>query len=220
MTKIKIGSLGKRRDITMRGYMLAGMLMTVLTPQAAFAQIDTAFRGFRIEGDVGGDRFKAEGDKNSKLGYGGSAGFDGVIDNKIVVGVEGSYWRPNKGTSDCTGLDGGALCQASLHELGAAVRVGYLITPALLVFGKGGYVNDTQRNSFLSNSGLYYVNGNIVGPGYSASHHTSTDGYQAGGGAEFSLTPMFYISGQYVYSRYDDHTSRMRAMGGVGIRFK
>jgi outer membrane immunogenic protein len=178
------------------------------------------FRGFRLEGNIGGDRFKAEGDRNSKLGYGGAAGFDGVIDDKIVVGVEGSYWMPKGDSTDCATVSGGALCQRSSHEIGAAVRVGYLVTPALLVFGKGGYVNDTQRNSFLSSSGLYYVNGNIVGPGYSAKDHYSTDGYQVGGGVEYSLTKMVYVSGQYVYSRYDDHTSRQRALFGAGIRFK
>jgi outer membrane immunogenic protein len=204
----------------MRRYVIGGLLVAMLIPQAAFAQMTTDFRGFRLEGDVGGDRVKAEGDKNSKFGYGGTAGFDGVIDGQIVVGVEGSYWRPNKGNADCTVFGGGTLCQQSLHELGAAVRVGYLVTPALMVFGKGGYVNDTQRNSFLSTSGLYYVNGNIVGPGYSARNRYSTDGYQAGGGVEFSLTKMFYVSGQYVYSRYDDHTSRQRAMFGAGVRFK
>ena len=204
----------------MRGYVIAGLMAGVLIPQTVSAQTDTSFRGFRIEGNVGGDRFKAEGTKDTKLGYGGTAGFDGTIADKIVVGVEGSYWRPNNGTTDCTSLNGGALCQRSSHELGAAVRVGYLVTPALMVFGKGGYVNDTQRNSFLSTSGLYYVNGSVVGPGYSAKDTYSTDGYQVGGGVEFSLTRMFYVSGQYVYSRYDDHTSRQRALAGVGIRFK
>ncbi len=204
----------------MRRSVIAGLFTALLTPQFATAQIETSFRGFRLEGNVGGDRFKAEGDKNTKFGYGGTFGFDGMIGSKIVVGAEGSYWRPNKGTSDCTSLNGGALCQQSSHELGAAIRVGYLLTPSLMVFGKGGYVNDKQRNSFLSSTGLYYVNGNIVGPGFSATDHYSTDGYQAGGGVEYSLTPMFYVNGQYVYSRYDDHTSRQRAMFGAGIRFK
>ncbi|USI73443.1 outer membrane protein [Sphingomonas morindae] len=203
----------------MRGIFIAGLFSTLLIPAAADAQL-ARFRGFRIEGNIGADRFKAEGDKNTKLGYGGAAGFDGVLADKIVVGVEGSYWRPNKGTRDCASFGGGTLCQSSSHELGAAVRVGYLITPALLVFGKGGYVNDTQRNSFAADNGLFYVNGAIVGPGYAARTHGSTDGYQAGGGVEFSLTPMFYVSGQYVYSRYDDHTSRQRALAGVGLRFR
>jgi len=204
----------------MRGHVISFLVTAMLLPQVASAQLVTSFRGFRLEGNVGADRFKAEGDKNTKFGYGGTGGFDGLIGDKIVVGVEGSYWRPNKGTVTCGELNGGALCQASSHELGAAIRVGYLVTPALLVFGKGGYVNDTQRNSFLSGAGLYYVNGNIVGPGYSAVDRYSTDGYQGGGGVEYSVTPMLYVNGQYVYSRYDDHTSRQRAMLGIGIRFK
>jgi outer membrane immunogenic protein len=205
----------------MRGYILAGLTAAMLAPPPVLAQDMTAsFRGFRLEGDIGGDRFKAEGDHESKFGYGGTAGFDGLIDDRIVVGVEGSYWRPNGGSDACTGAGGGILCQQSYRELGAAIRAGYLVTPKILIFGKGGYVSNLQKNSFGASSGFYYVNGNIVGPGYSASRRYSTDGYQAGGGVEYSLTTMVYVSGQYVYSRYDDHTSRQRAMFGAGIRFK
>ena len=205
----------------MRGFIVAGLFTAMLASQPVLAQsMDTSFRGFRLEGDVGGDRFKAEGDHKTKFGFGGTAGFDGVVADRIVVGAEGSYWRPNHGSDDCTGFGGGVLCQQSFRELGAAVRVGYLVTPKILVFGKGGYVNNLQRNSFVSSTGLFYVNGNIVGPGFSASRRYSTDGYQAGGGVEYSLTDMFYVSGQYVYSRYNDHTSRQRAMFGAGIRFK
>jgi outer membrane immunogenic protein len=204
----------------MRNTLLWGIVAAALVPQSAFAQMDTSFRGFRIEGNIGGDRFKAEGDHRTKLGYGGTAGFDGVIADKIVVGAEGSYWRPKGDSSDCTDFNGGTLCQRSERELGAAVRVGYLLAPALMIFGKGGYVSDRQRNSFFASSGFYVVNGQIVGPGYSARDRYSTDGYQAGGGVEYSLTDMFYVSGQYVYSRYHDHTSRQRAMFGAGIRFK
>jgi outer membrane immunogenic protein len=207
----------------MRLTIIAGLLAATLVPQVAQAQTDptdSSFRGVRIEGDVGGDRFRAENGHHTKLGYGGTFGFDGTIGDKIVIGAEGSYWRPNKGNIDCQASNGGALCQRSSHELGAAVRVGYLVTPALMVFGKGGYANDTQRNTFVATSGLYYVDGNIVGPGYSTSNHYSVDGYQVGGGIEYSLTKMFYVSGQFVYSRYDNHTSRERAMFGAGIRFK
>jgi outer membrane immunogenic protein len=210
----------------MRRIVIAGLIAAAtLVPQIAQAQsdtgtMDTSFRGIRIEGDVGGDRFRAEDGHHDKLGYGATVGFDGVIADRIVIGAEASYWRPNNGNLVCQSSDGGALCQRSSRELGAAVRVGYLVSPRLMVFGKGGYVNDRQRNSFLSSSGLYYVDGNIVGPGFSSTAHYSTDGYQVGGGVELSLTKMFYVSGQFVYSRYDDHTSRQRAMFGAGIRFK
>jgi outer membrane immunogenic protein len=205
----------------MRGYIFAGLTMAALAPHVALAQDMTpSLRGFRIEGNVGGDRFQAEGDHKTKFGYGGSAGFDGLIGDRIVIGVEGSYWRPNGDSAACTAAGSGSLCQQSYRELGAAIRAGYLITPKILIFGKGGYVSNLQKNSFGSSTGFYYVNGNIVGPGYAVSRRYSTDGYQAGGGVEYSLTNMVYISGQYVYSRYDHHTSRQRAMFGAGIRFK
>lgn len=188
--------------------------------QAASAQdlfgTTTSFRGFRIEGNAGGDRFQSEGHHNDKFGYGGTAGFDGQIGDKIVVGAEGSYWRANKWTENNTGgVNGGNIAHKSFEEYGAAVRAGYLFTPNLLVFGKGGWVTNDQRKRFDAPVGetSFY-------------NHTGTDGYQVGGGVEYTL-PSFtgvplpiYVNAQYVYSNYDDHTTRQRLMGGIGIRFK
>jgi outer membrane immunogenic protein len=117
------------------------------------------------------------------------------------------------------------VCHKSFEEYGAAVRAGVLVTPALLVFGKGGYVNNEQRKRFDAPSGLYYVNGQIVGPEQSYNNHVRTDGYQFGGGVEYSLggtaLPLpVTVSAQYVYANYDDHTARQRAMLGIGVRFK
>jgi outer membrane immunogenic protein len=189
-----------------------------LISQAAYAQETTeetpsSFRGVRIEGNIGGDRFQSQGVHNDELGYGGTIGFDGVIGGKIVIGPEGSYWRANNWTENCTpGGGGGTICQKSFEEWGAAVRAGYLVTPRFLVFGKGGYVNNEQRKRFDAPAGQT-----------SFYDHYSADGYQVGGGVEYTVTggklPV-YVNAQYVYSRYDDHTSRQRLMGGIGIRFK
>jgi len=205
-------------------------LVTVAVPASPVAaqDITTEFRGFRIEGNIGGDRFQSLGEHNTKLGYGATAGFDGVIAGKIVVGPEATYWRANNWSENCgSGVNGGSVCSKSFQEYGAAVRVGYLITPNLLVFGKGGYVNNEQRKRFDATSNLFYVNGQIVGPEKSYYNHGRTDGYQVGGGVEYTLgdhmsSPLsgLYVSAQYVFSDYYDHTSRQRAMGGVGIRFK
>ncbi len=203
---------------------LAGL---VAQSQVAPAQMFTSeFRGFRAEGDIGYDRFQSEGTHRNKLGYGATVGFDGVIADKIVIGPEASYWRANDWTENCTsGINGGSVCRTSFEEYGAAVRVGYLITPSLLVFGKGGYVSNEQRKRFDATSNLYYVNGQIVGPETSYYNHGRTDGYQFGGGVEYSLTQLslplpIYVSGQYVYANYNDHTARQRAMLGIGVRFK
>nr|WP_295667889.1 outer membrane beta-barrel protein [Sphingomonas sp.] len=176
----------------------------------------TSFRGIRIEGNVGGDRFQSQGVHNDKLGYGGTIGFDGMIGNRIVIGPEGSYWRADGWTDNNTAVNGGTLSVRSFEEYGVAVRAGVLVTPQLLVFGKGGYVNNEQRSRFtapLAQNSTY--------------QHFGTDGYQVGGGAELSMANHFsgplsglYVSGQYVYSDYHDHTSRQRVMLGVGLRFK
>jgi outer membrane immunogenic protein len=173
------------------------------------------FRGIRIEGNAGGDRFQSQGRHRDKFGYGATVGFDGVIGNKIVVGPEASYWRSNDWTEICAGgTRGGNVCQKSFQEYGAAVRAGYLVTPNFLVYGKGGYVNNEQRKSFNAPAGQT-----------SFYDHYTTDGYQVGGGVEYSLgrdvmkMPLF-VGAQYVFSQYSDHTSRQRVMGSIGFHFK
>ncbi|AOH84501.1 hypothetical protein AWL63_11510 [Sphingomonas panacis] len=175
----------------------------------------STFRGFRVEGNAGGDRFQSQGRHHDKFGYGATVGFDGVIGDKIVVGPEASYWRANNWNENCS-LGGGnsRICEKSFEEYGAAVRAGYLVTPNFLVYGKGGYVNNQQRKRIDAPNGQ-----NIVYDRY------STDGYQVGGGVEYSLgkdvmkMPLF-VGAQYVFSQYNDHTSRQRVMGTIGFHFK
>lgn len=199
----------------------AGLAMSVVSNPVHAQSFTSAFRGIRVEANAGGDRFQSQGEHNDKFGYGGTIGFDGVINDRFVIGAEGTYWRANKWTENCTsGINGGSVCQKSFEEYGAAVRAGYLMTPKLLVFGKGGYVTNDQRKRFDPSGSLFYVNGQIVGPETGYYNHGGTDGYQVGGGAEFSLTDMFYVDGQYVYSNYHDHTARQRVMAGVGVRFR
>ena len=186
-----------------------------LISQAASAQETSSFRGIRVEGNVGGDRFQSQGVHDDNFGYGGTIGFDGVIGGKIVIGAEGSYWRANNWAENCTPAGiGGSICHKSFEEWGAAVRAGYLVSPRLLVFGKGGFVNNEQRKRFDAPAGQA-----------SFYDHFGTDGYQLGGGVEYTLTDTalpvpVYVNAQYVYSQYHDHTSRQRLMAGIGIRFK
>jgi outer membrane immunogenic protein len=172
----------------------------------------TSFRGIRIEANAGGDRFQSQGNHNDKFGYGGTIGFDGQIGERIVIGAEGSYWRANDWNENCSGASGGTVCHKSFDEYGAAVRAGVLATPQLLIFAKGGYVNNEQRKRLDTPTGGYY-------------DHFNTSGYQVGGGVEYSLSGEqtrlpIYANVQYVRSQYNDHTARQRVMAGVGLRFK
>jgi outer membrane immunogenic protein len=195
----------------MRKILILATAAIAAISSAASAQ-ETSFRGFRLEGDVGGDRFQSEGQHNDRLGYGGTIGFDGMIGDKIVVGPEASFWRANKWTENSTVIGGGVDAHKSFEEYGVAVRAGYLIQPRLLVFGKAGYVNNEQRNRFDTPVGNVSYD------------HFRTDGYQVGGGVEYTVTDIstmpVYVNAQYVYSNYTDHTSRQRVMAGIGIRFK
>jgi len=203
---------------------LAAVVAAGFAAQPAFAQDasadtetvaanGTSFRGLRVEGNFGGDRFQSEGDHNDKFGYGGTIGFDGTIGQRIVIGAEGSYWRPGNGNENTVDLaNGNTVDHKAFQEWGAAVRAGYLFTPQLLVFGKAGYVNGEQRRA-------------ISGPAGNelAYDHYSADGYQVGGGVEYTLTQgrlPVYVNAQYVYSNYHGDTSRQRVMGGIGVRFK
>ncbi len=98
----------------------------------------------------------------------------------------------------------------SFEEYGASIRAGYLVTPQILVYAKGGYVSNEQRKSFVPAAGSgqrgFYNN-------------VRSDGYSVGGGVEYSLTDMFYVNGEYKYSNYANHTARQRALIGFGVRF-
>ncbi|WBO21937.1 outer membrane protein [Sphingomonas abietis] len=192
---------------------------STMVATAAMAQdTTTSFRGFRVEGNAGYDWAHSEGSHNAKFGYGGSVGFDGLVANRIVIGPEFTYWHPNDGknTVSTNVAGGGALYHRQGDQLSGDIRVGYLVTPDFLVFGKGGYVNEQQRRLFVAPVGQ---------TGFDSRGHA--DGYQYGGGVEFTLHDKFsavpgglYVSAQYVRSQFDNHTADNHAMGGIGFRFK
>ncbi len=179
----------------------------IMCGSSVSAQV-TTFRGFRVEAKAGADRFQANGRHDDRFTYGGAAGWDGTIGEKIVIGPEVSYLKTN-GRSCASGVRGGQVCTRTRREIGAAVRVGYLATPDFLIFTKGGYVNDHQRKTFTGDP--------AGGTGFD--NRYGTDGYQLGGGAEYSFARNVYVSAEYKYSNYHGHTSRQNLLGGFGLRF-
>lgn len=181
--------------------------------------MNVGLRGFRVEANAGGDRFRSADDRRTKFGYGATVGIDASI-SRIVLGVEGSYWRDSKRITNCLVGGAGTFCSSSgQRELGAAVRAGFEFTPQLLAFGKVGYVRDRQREIFTSNGQTFYVNGQFVPGPPSSDTRFSERGYEVGGGLEYSLPNHIYADAQYVYSRYRNHTKRDRVMLGLGYRF-
>ena len=203
----------------MRMRNLAAVAAVAFLAGAAQAQVPSStpadstsastFKGFRIEAQAGLDRFQSQGEHKDKFGYGVEAGWDGQIGN-IVVGPYASYWR-GRGENITTATGGsGLVAHKSFNEIGAGVRAGYQVTPALMVFGQGGYVNSEQRRSWSgqgpAGTGRFY-------------DKFKTDGYQLGGGVEYSIRPNVYVKAAYRYSNYEDNTVRQAVIGGVGMRF-
>lgn len=178
-----------------------------------------AFRGFRVEANAGGDRFRSADSSRSKFGYGATIGGDISID-RFVLGVEGSYWRDSGRVTNCITGGAGTFCSSSgQRELGAAVRAGFEITPQLLAFGKFGYVSDREREIFTSSGQTFYVNGQFVAGPPSSDLKFHENGYQVGGGLEYSFQNHVFADAQYVHDRYRNRNSRDRVMLGLGYRF-
>lgn len=201
--------------MNMKNLVLAALAATSLVPVAAQAQevAPGSFAGFRVEGNIGWDKMQSYGNNNEKLGYGGSAGWDGNVSERIVVGPEVSYWRPNNGRNSVVSDNGLAVKQGRDMWAGT-VRVGVRATPDLLVFGKGGYVNQRQRTFVATQTGVLESKDHV-------------GGYQVGGGLQYAPADKFsfvpanvYVSAQYAYSRFDNRTKDQHAMAGIGFRFR
>ena len=156
---------------------------TVSVP--AFAQDAAPFTGPRAGVTMGYDKVHG-GDGFS---YGVSTGYDLAVAPRITSGPEVSF-------SDSTAKFGGV--DAS-RDLAASVRLGYVVTPQVLAFGKVGYANSR-----------YEVPGD----------HQTLEGVRYGGGLEYSVTPRTYISAEYQRTEYENNFGgRDAGVVGVGFRF-
>ena len=168
----------------MRKYLLVALLSaTAATP--AFAQDAAPFTGPRAGVTLGYD--KIGGDDG--FAYGVSAGYDLAVAPRITFGPEVSF---SDSTVEEAGID-------VSRDLAASVRLGYVVTPRVLAFGKVGYA-DTR----------FEVAGTNI----------NYEGVRYGGGLEFAVTGNTYISAEYQRSEYEDGLGgRDAGIVGVGFRF-
>jgi outer membrane immunogenic protein len=154
----------------------------------ALAQSDgEAFTGPRLGVTTGYDKM-ADHDGAT---YGVSAGYDLALTRKIRAGVE-------TGLAESTASTGTV---DSSRDLSASARLGYVVTPKVMAYGKVGYASSRFE---------------AAGTGNGA----SLEGVRYGGGVEFAPTPRTYISAEYQRTEYEQNAGgRDAAMVGVGLRF-
>lgn len=169
----------------MKTVIFAAIAAAAAVSAPAFAQDAAPFTGPRAGVTMAFD--KAQGEEGYQ--YGVTAGYDLALAPRVTFGPEVSL-------TDST-VDGNGF-EAS-RELAASVRLGYVVTPQILAFGKVGYTN-----------------GRIEAAG----GHTSLEGVRYGGGLEYSVTPNTYISAEYQRTEYEaDFGGRDAGVVGIGFRF-
>ena len=167
----------------------------------------------QIRGDQGSDG----------LLYGGDIGYDVAIGG-LVVGAEGeitgSTGRVDNDPRDPSDFGYGRVKAG--RDLYAGARIGALLSPTTLVYGKVGYTNarlDLTRDDTTTETGANF----------------NLDGYRLGAGIEKQLNNRAYAKIEYRYSNYGDarlrypdgastgtfgvDTDRHQVAAGVGIRF-
>jgi len=209
----------------MKKLVLAGLLAS-FAAAPAYAQESTnpAFTGFRVEGVFGFDSLRANEEEDdededvatdnteSGLLYGIGIGYD-VATSGGLAGVEAEY--TDSRVEQCGDEeDDEDFCVGLGRDLYVGARVGVILSPAMLLYGKIGYTNlrttldtngeldEDEEENFLDEANL-----------------TGLDGVRVGGGIEFLLGTNAFVKAEYRYSNYEQGIQRHQGVVGVGFRF-
>jgi outer membrane immunogenic protein len=160
----------------MKNTLLFVAILAVATP--VMAADNSRFTGIRVEALVGANDILNSPDRNDVV-YGAAVGVDMPMGKNFTVGVEASSTNIFE----------------TERTIGAAARIGYAVTPAVLTYGKVGYTN--YQNVF----------------------SRKLDGVVVGAGAEFALGKYSYVKAEYNYSDLERNTGSHAGLLGVGLRF-
>jgi len=185
-------------------FLSAAVAAATLATQPALAQNPEPFTGGHADleagwGRVGGERHGSDG-----FIYGGRLGYDFAL-GSARIGPEVEVTASTQKACRTIRVNNANVdsCQRTDRDLYIGGRLGYVISPTVMAYGKVGYSN-----------GRF---GNREGAG--AWHGWDRDGYRVGGGLEYEFISRFLFSLEYRYSHYKHDANQNQVMGGVGIRF-
>ncbi len=155
---------------------------------------------------------------------GGQVGYNYQFNNNFVAGVEADIQGlTGSGSGTSTGLGPGptgvqavttAQINQSLDYIGTIRgRIGYLVTPTLLIYGAGGLAYGGANLSASYNS--VDIAG-IAPPGFGSSSYSDTRvGFAAGAGGEWMFAPHWSAKLEYLYYDLGSVTAPQNAIFGV-----
>lgn len=180
---------------------------------------DGPFAGGRVEALVGYDNLKSDSDGDSEgqdgVTYGAQLGYDFQRGN-IVYGIEGEATDATTSARSYNNFAAGdRFAVEAGRDLYVGGRIGYMISPVALIYGKAGYTNARVESRYQATT---TAANELV-------DKTNLDGFRLGAGLEYKLTPNTFVKGEYRYSNYGDvdgyaiDLDRHQLMAGLGLRF-
>jgi outer membrane immunogenic protein len=140
---------------------------------------------------------------------GGQVGYNWQFAPSWVVGAEADF--------DGANIDGSATTSANTFSGGIGTkldwfgtvrgRVGFLVTPAALLYGTGGWAyGHTTASANAAAFGLAAV---------ASTGHEHTNGWTAGGGLEYAITPSVSFKTEYLFLNLGSDTIATGALAGI-----
>ncbi len=216
--------------------LIAAASLAAIAATPAAAQDEAPFSGFRVGAEAGYDMLRSGStedvdtsrDLNQDIdgvNFAGVVGYDAAVGEKLRIGAEASFgdstadWDNDNNQPNVFNL---GRVNAG-REIYVGGRVGYVTSPDLMLYVKGGYTN--QRFGIEGTDGTTSV-----------SQRLDTDGYRIGAGAEYALSSNMYAGLEYRYSNYSKgeldfngttpdgsrfniDTDRHQVVATVGVRF-
>lgn len=225
----------------MKSILFTALIATAFATPALAQAPNPTFTGPRVEALVGYDNLGAsldgDGDRSSEdnLVYGIGAGFDFAVGG-AVVGVEGEYAdslaKADFDGEASDGFDTFSVTDGRIksgRDLYIGARAGFLASPRVLVYAKGGYINSSidVRGDLDDGFDTFRLDESI-----------RFDGYRIGGGAELAFAENLFGKLEYRYSKYSGgeldfdgesidigdafdsvDLDRHQVVAGIGLRF-
>lgn len=156
------------------------------------------FVGPRVEVTAGYDDVMGAIDTTDVV-YGAAVGYDFALTDTLRLGAEVGVDNPTEH-----------------RTFNAAARLGFVVSPNLLLYGKVGYANieSVQKNlvSVLNKKGKFESWKTVL-------NQAKQDGVRLAGGAEFKIAGPLSLKAEYRYTDADSDTGQSAVVGGAVLRF-
>jgi outer membrane immunogenic protein len=196
-------------EFEMFKYLTLLALSATAVASPALAQDARTFSGPRIEGIVGYDNARVEGEGADGVNYGIGLGYD-IQRGRGVFGIEAE--AGDSSADECiqgVTVANDELCAGARRDLYIGGRAGAVVGRNVLLYGKAGYTN--------ARFALDYDDGGTGVSNFSL--RDNLDGVRLGAGVEVALSPNAFVKAEYRYSNYEQGFSRNQGVAGFGFRF-